>query len=135
VRQYVCNPAQQNLGAGDPLAIVFSDTGVGIGSFGTVGNTFTNFVLQPGIYQVHLSIDAVTPNGSTVQMFLNDAPGVGYQSDWYVSNLPGLGGNPTIPISGDRLLAAGSANTTLHFKYSLALRLLILAHLARPPAF
>jgi hypothetical protein len=58
-----------------------------------VGSTFTSFILQPGIYQVYLSIDAVVRppaiqgdlvagNGG-VRMLLNNAPGAAYQSEWF----------------------------------------------------
>jgi hypothetical protein len=95
-------------------AIVFSDTGVGIGSFGTVGSTFSSFVLQAGIYQVHLSIDDVSGSSTGVQMWLNNAPGASHQSTWsypgvYATQMP-------LNISGDRLLAVASANTTLSFQ-------------------
>jgi hypothetical protein len=88
---------------------VFSDSGVGVGSFGTVGSTFTNFVLQPGLYQVHLSIDNVSPPGSTLQMFLNNAPGPYLQSEWFIS----FAG---VTMGGDRLLAVATANTALSFQ-------------------
>jgi hypothetical protein len=47
-------------------------------------------------------------------MFLGNAAGAGYQS-WYVTNYYN-GGNFTVPISGDRLLAVASANTALSFQ-------------------
>jgi hypothetical protein len=90
---------------------VFADTSVGIGSFGTTGSTFTNFVLQPGIYQVHLSIDeALSPVANAIYMWLNYSTQVG---SWYIplSNL-----YVTVNIGGDRLFAVASANTALSFQ-------------------
>jgi hypothetical protein len=97
---------------------VFSDTSVGIGSFGTAGNTFTNFVLQPGIYQVHLSIDEVSGSGNAISMWLNNNTRVG---SWYVP--PTTFYVTAVNISGDRLLAAASANTSLSFQVNDSLNI------------
>jgi hypothetical protein len=114
---------------------VFSDSGVGIGAFGTVGSTFNSFVLQPGIYQVHLSIDAVmrpaaiqgdlvAGNGGA-RMLLNNSPGAAHQSEWFapVIVVPnGLQPGIQLPanMGGDRLFAVASANTTLSFHNDLS---------------
>jgi hypothetical protein len=115
VRQYVCGyPQNQNVAQGGLLA--FSDSTVGIGSFGTVGSTFSSFNLQPGIYQIFLSIDeAIIPSDFNVgvQMLLNGVPGVSGRS-FFLFNA--AGGIAPGSFASNRLINVSAANTTLSFQ-------------------
>jgi hypothetical protein len=115
VRQYVCGyPQNQNVAQGGLL--VFSDSSVGIGSFGTTGSTFTSFLLQPGIYQIFLSIDeAIIPSDFNVgvQMLLNGAAGVSGRS-FFLFNA--AGGIAPGSLASNRLINVSASNTTLSFQ-------------------
>jgi hypothetical protein len=115
VRQYVCGyPQNQNVAQGGLLA--FSDSTVGIGSFGTVGSTFSSFNLQPGIYQIFLSIDeAIIPSDFNVgvQMLLNGVPGVSGRS-FFLFNA--AGGIAPGSLASSRLVNVSALNTTLSFQ-------------------
>jgi Collagen triple helix repeat (20 copies) len=115
VRQYVCGyPQNQNVAQGGLLA--FSDSTVGIGSFGTVGSTFSSFNLQPGIYQIFLSIDeAIIPSDFNVgvQMLLNSVPGVSGRS-FFLFNA--AGGIAPGSLASNRLINVSALNTTLSFQ-------------------
>jgi hypothetical protein len=115
VRQYVCGyPQNQNVAQGGLLA--FSDSTVGIGSFGTVGSTFSSFNLQPGIYQIFLSIDeAIIPSDFNVgvQMLLNGVPGVSGRS-FFLFNA--AGGIAPGSLASNRLINVSALNTTLSFQ-------------------
>jgi hypothetical protein len=115
VRQYVCGyPQNQNVAQGGLLA--FSDSTVGIGSFGTVGSTFSSFNLQPGIYQIFLSIDeAIIPSDFNVgiQMLLNGVSGVSGRS-FFLFNA--AGGIAPGSLASNRLINVSASNTTLSFQ-------------------
>jgi hypothetical protein len=95
-------------------------------SFGSPGVSYANgttFVLQPGIYLVHLSADSVALSSTSVDqqivllvdMWLNNTlvgtiAGNGYY--------PG-GPVPYVQVAGDELLRVSAANTTFAFLVEL----------------
>lgn|SRR5262249_48599561 len=102
----------QTLGPGVPLN--FSSDGVSFGSgISTTGGQFNSFILQQGIYQVHLSgyafeayagIPDITANLNNVAT-----------TSWHVTS--GTNSDYLI-IGGDRLVSVAGANTTLQFGFS-----------------
>jgi hypothetical protein len=116
VRQYVCGYPQNQTVAQSGL-LTFSDSSVGIGSFGTNTPPFSNFSLQPGIYQIFLSIDAAVTLQSYnvgIQMLLNGNPGVSGQS-LFLFNFSDSGSIPGF-ISSNRLIKVSTSNTLLSFQ-------------------
>ena len=89
--------------------VTFTDSGVGFGTtLPTSTMPFTNFLLQPGTYQVHLSISQFTVSINSSLFF-----GFTY-AGWYLSS----GLNPAPPVSGDRLISVTSPNTGVVLGYS-----------------
>jgi hypothetical protein len=104
-RQYSC--PTQLVASGNN--VTFTDSGIGFGTTlpTPIGN-FTNFVLQPGTYQVHFSISLfAVSNNSTVTFGSSSAV-------WFLQSLL----NPAPPLSGDRLLSVTAPNTTEALQYS-----------------
>jgi Collagen triple helix repeat (20 copies) len=118
---FQCNVQGQAVSAGQPF--VFQQAGAIFGTaISTVGFTFSSFLLQHGIYQIHFSGGRLT----TPQYFfpliygvLNNAPVAGPGSSppvatWIVSPaiLTGFpNANFVDVIGGDRLVSIGSDNT------------------------
>jgi hypothetical protein len=103
-RQYNCgNPAQTIQFADN---VNFVDSGIGFGSTLPTGSSvnFGAFLLQPGIYQAHLSISNVsaTPAGQSLALF-NAINGFTPLAVWLIQN--------GINLSGDRLISVTAANT------------------------
>jgi hypothetical protein len=131
--QAFCTLIQGNtiVPAGD--AINF-ETYSGFGSTLTPGAISREFVLQPGIYQVHFSADGVTlpagPDINTVTFYLNGAPlpptsfpillaGNGGPGIWLANqSTPPTSPPPsqlgaTYSISGDHLVTVSQLNSTI----------------------
>jgi hypothetical protein len=101
-RQYNCgNPAQTVVVGAN---VSFVDSGIGFGTTLPTGTTpFTNFLLQPGIYQAHLSISNVVATHSGISLaFFN-------QTASFAAWLTQSGAI----LSGDRLFSVTQPNTTL----------------------
>ncbi len=98
-----------------------SSTSVSFGSaIGTTGGQFNSFVLQQGIYQIHLSgtdftphlLPGRAPDGVVFSAALNGNA----TTIWFTNPLPFGDPNnlpPVAIVGGDRLVSVGQPNTTL----------------------
>jgi hypothetical protein len=102
--------AGQTINAGGQLTFQLSTTGVLFGSsISTTGTQFSSFVLQQGIYQIHLSgaqLQGQPGQFSTISALLNGNA----ITTWFTT--PGAVGIDI--VGGDRLVSVGP-NTTLQF--------------------
>jgi hypothetical protein len=109
----------------DQQPITFTRASAGAVSFGssisTTGTSFTNFVLQPGIYQFHLSgvgfhplnVQVVTDSiGAQLSPFSSSFSGPGFVTFWSV---PTSSPQSLDIAGGDRLVQVSVPNTMLQF--------------------
>jgi hypothetical protein len=106
---FQCVPGTQT-GARNGFLFTLSNTGVNFGSgIGTTGGQFTSFVLQPGIYQFHLSGNRFSPQlGGPV--FSLTATGV-VGASWFTT--VSVDGAHFDIVGGDRLVSIGQPNTSV----------------------
>jgi hypothetical protein len=103
-----------------------------LGSFGSSGVSYANgdtFVLQPGIYLLHLSVDDFqwdTFSGQSrtnpVEIFVNANLFDSFVGS-SVANTGGVG-EATLQVAGDKLLRVDAPNTTVGFQAAQVLNLL-----------
>jgi hypothetical protein len=105
VRQYTCSSPSYGQSVPPNQPIPFSDTGIGTRTFPFNGTTF---LLSPGIYQVHLSIENSLTNLDPYSNIIAVLNGV-IAAQWLVTPPSGPYGSAI----GDRLLSVTNANTTL----------------------
>jgi collagen triple helix repeat protein len=95
-------------------------SGVSFGSgIGYSGGT--SFLLQPGIYLVHLSADEILLNadgGSGVSLEVQMRLGGSLAGDWRVS-IPAPAQSGEVLFAGDELMQVTAANTTVQFPVTL----------------
>jgi hypothetical protein len=100
-RQYNCGTQTVTPASG----VSFFDSGIGFGTtLPTPPGTFTNFLLRPGIYQVHLSISSVQTTGQGTLTF-GFGPFGSILANWLI---PSSG-----PLGGDRLFSVTTANQSV----------------------
>jgi hypothetical protein len=108
----------------EALSFQLSSTGVSFGSgIGTTGSQFSSFVLQPGIYQFHLSgtqfATPQTPNFVTFAFItarLSSGSVITDVAFWTDTLTPNNGFVDL--VGGDRLVSVGQPNTALQFLYT-----------------
>jgi hypothetical protein len=110
---FFCDPVGQAVSANSPLSFSSGLISFGSGISPTTGTQFTSFVLQPGIYQIHLSGSFFGfTQRSQIRATLNNAPANGL-SHWFTGDMLN---NGTFDIEGgDRLVSVGQSNTGLQF--------------------
>jgi len=99
-RQYNCGDQTVAVGG----SVSFVDSGIGFGTTLPTGTmSFTSFVLQPGIYQFHLTIsNQVSPPDTILAIPQEASP----QALWLLPL-------SHTPLSGDRLFSVTTANTSV----------------------
>src|SRR6516225_1305328 len=87
-RQYIC--PHQLITSGN--SVTFTDSGIGFGTtLPTPAGGFTNFVLQPGTYQVHLSVSSFLAVNDSSLIFGSSS------AIWFFQSAL----SPSPPLSGD----------------------------------
>jgi hypothetical protein len=99
------------IGPGVPLS--FTSGGVSFGSgISTTGAQFSSFILQLGIYQIHLSGVGLGPGDTTNRIDIMANLNSVATTSWRVIQTLGDGFDI---VGGDRLVSVGAPNTTLQF--------------------
>ena len=128
-RAFACS-SQSTVKASQPIPL-FDGGQAGFGSsISTTGNPFTNFVLQPGIYQIHLDGIAWVPTppytGDGFPLITLTMNSVG-QAAWFMAPeappSPIVGGGPGMDISGGGTGHLRSLSPTACFNSSRTLDL------------
>jgi hypothetical protein len=103
-----------SIGPGVPLT--FSSDGVSFGSgISTTGTQFNSFILQQGIYQIHLSGHGFAPQLGLVNFDIMANLNNVATTSWRVTQGTNDG---YLIIGGDRLVSVAGANTTLQFSFT-----------------
>jgi hypothetical protein len=96
-REYICGNPPQSVGFGQN--VLFNDSGIGFGTTLPTGPSISTFILQPGIYQAHLTASAQDTIGEqTFNLALN---GTFSSVSWLVGDHP----------EGYRLFSVTAPNT------------------------
>jgi hypothetical protein len=113
---------------GGLFSFQLSSSGVNFGSaISTTGTQFSSFVLQPGIYQIHLSgaqfevpIQFRGSESIAAQLSSGNSP-----TAWLYTPAPVQSGAEVTTkltiVGGDRLISVGQLNTTLQFVNDLSI--------------
>jgi hypothetical protein len=99
-----------SLNPGSPLSF---GTAIGVGS-----SPFTNVLLQPGFYQVHLSGHFPSALAFGISAALNNPPTFDIVATWNSANAQATNPDPAVQplfdlVGGDRFISVGQPNITL----------------------